>query len=298
MTRELESRKDLVDEKVTRHDVTRHCEEGKRSVARRGNLLNRLLRHFVPRNDGNSGNSQSLINVKHSFTYLLIHLFTSRKRVAFTMAEILITLAVIGIVAAMTIPNLVQSYKKKIVETKLIKIYSTMNQAIKLSSVDNGSPETWDNFGGAYKTYDDVLAWWNKYFARYINVQKLEEGDENSLLVYFADGSILEVQDMLYDMKFYIIASAVKNEKVGVNSFFFRFQPYSPNTITEFNKYVINSGFEPYTYGWDGTIEGAMNGINNTFGCSPNCTVGAGNLCTKLIQLNNWKIPEDYPYKF
>lgn len=32
---------------------------------------------------------------------------------AFTMAEVLITLGIIGIIAALTIPNLIEGYKKK-----------------------------------------------------------------------------------------------------------------------------------------------------------------------------------------
>ena len=35
------------------------------------------------------------------------------RRVAFTLAEVLITLAIIGIVAAMTIPTLVQNYQTR-----------------------------------------------------------------------------------------------------------------------------------------------------------------------------------------
>ena len=36
-----------------------------------------------------------------------------RKRVAFTLAEVLITLAIIGVVAAITIPSLVKNYNEK-----------------------------------------------------------------------------------------------------------------------------------------------------------------------------------------
>ena len=60
---------------------------------------------------------------------------------AFTLAEVLITLAVIGVVAALTIPNLVQSYKKRVVETRLARFYSMINQALKMSEVDNGPKE-------------------------------------------------------------------------------------------------------------------------------------------------------------
>ena len=38
---------------------------------------------------------------------------------AFTLAEVLITLAIIGIVAAITIPTLVKNYKKKVITVRL-----------------------------------------------------------------------------------------------------------------------------------------------------------------------------------
>ena len=38
----------------------------------------------------------------------------SRKRTAFTLAEVLITLGIIGIVASMTLPSLIQSYKERV----------------------------------------------------------------------------------------------------------------------------------------------------------------------------------------
>jgi len=45
----------------------------------------------------------------------------------------------------MTIPTLVQSYKKQVIETKLTRFYTTMNQAIRLSEAHNGSVTTWEN---------------------------------------------------------------------------------------------------------------------------------------------------------
>lgn len=41
---------------------------------------------------------------------------------AFTLAEVLITLGVIGVISAMTIPNLITKYQKITVEVKLKKI--------------------------------------------------------------------------------------------------------------------------------------------------------------------------------
>ena len=74
------------------------------------------------------------------------------RKSAFTLAEVLITLAIIGVVAAMTIPTLIQNYRKKVIENKLVKVYSLMNQAIKLSTIENGETSTWKTFGRIFKS--------------------------------------------------------------------------------------------------------------------------------------------------
>lgn len=49
---------------------------------------------------------------------------------AFTLAEVLITLGIIGIVAAITIPTLISNYQKKQYVIQLQKVYTTVNQAL------------------------------------------------------------------------------------------------------------------------------------------------------------------------
>ena len=44
------------------------------------------------------------------------------KRSGFTLAEVLITLGIIGVVAALTIPNLIAGYEKQVTISKLQKI--------------------------------------------------------------------------------------------------------------------------------------------------------------------------------
>jgi len=60
------------------------------------------------------------------------------KRSAFTLAEVLITLAIIGVVAALTIPTLMANYQKVQYVAALKKAYSEMNQAITLMANDLG----------------------------------------------------------------------------------------------------------------------------------------------------------------
>lgn len=60
------------------------------------------------------------------------------KKTGFTLAEVLITLGVIGVVAAMTIPTLINNYQKTEYATKLKKSYSLSSQVLQQLSADMG----------------------------------------------------------------------------------------------------------------------------------------------------------------
>ena len=62
------------------------------------------------------------------------------KKAAFTLAEVLITLGIIGVVAAMTLPALIQNNKETELTTRAKKTYSEINQAIKLYEAKSGTP--------------------------------------------------------------------------------------------------------------------------------------------------------------
>ncbi len=62
----------------------------------------------------------------------------SSARKGFTLAEVLIILGIIGVVAAMTIPNLIAANQKRVTVTKLQKAISVINQAYRLSYEENG----------------------------------------------------------------------------------------------------------------------------------------------------------------
>ncbi len=61
----------------------------------------------------------------------------------FTLAEVLITLGIIGVVAAMTMPTLVGKYQEKVTVSKLKKMNSTLNQAFQMAVKDYGTPDLW-----------------------------------------------------------------------------------------------------------------------------------------------------------
>ncbi|MBR1754620.1 type II secretion system protein [bacterium] len=64
-----------------------------------------------------------------------------RKLKAFTLAEVLITLGIIGVVAALTIPTLMQKFDERETVTKMKKMYSTLTTAYQNYFADNGVPE-------------------------------------------------------------------------------------------------------------------------------------------------------------
>ena len=61
-----------------------------------------------------------------------------KKFFAFTLAEVLITLGIIGIVAALTIPTLIAKHQKKVYVTQLKKTVNTVLNGYKLMLADNG----------------------------------------------------------------------------------------------------------------------------------------------------------------
>ncbi len=89
-------------------------------------------------------------------------------RFGFTLAEVLITLGIIGVVAAMTIPTLITNYQKRETVTRLKSAYAQLQQAIKLSESDN------DELGGWDLTTRD---WFDRYLAPYLKVTKIEFKD-------------------------------------------------------------------------------------------------------------------------
>lgn len=63
---------------------------------------------------------------------------------AFTLAEVLITLGIIGVVAAITLPSVIANYQKEETVAKLKKTYSVVNQAILQSIVENDDYSNWE----------------------------------------------------------------------------------------------------------------------------------------------------------
>ena len=208
----------------------------------------------------------------------------SHKRTAFTLAEVLITLGIIGIVASLTLPNIIYNYQKHVVETRLQKFYSTINQAVRLTEQDYGDRENWAQQGN-----QNEIEFINKYYVPYLNVTKTKKIAWNKpYVLYFEDGSALGHSGWGRDWLFFPgdPEKCLKQEKyIGRCAFSFYFNPI-PGLYRENN-------FEPFSFAMTNNDDFIRN--DSVRGCNNNG--GSGSYCTKLIQRNGWKIPKDYPYR-
>ena len=230
----------------------------------------------------------------------------TRRKAAFTLAEVLITLGIIGIVAAMTLPALIQKNNNRVVETRLQKFYSAFNQAILMAEKDYGDKTYWyedlkgaekDEEGNIIEGSSEAEKWFNKYLKPYLKVTRTETFSDGSLMVYFADGSALRpAAGYTRDWYFYpgdpkkCIAKYGEHfsKSAGICLFVFNFYPTSS---AEGWRYHYRKGMEPYKASWNGDIKKLYEG--STFSCK----TGNRHYCTAIIQDNGWKIPDDYPYK-
>ena len=92
----------------------------------------------------------------------------------FTLAEVLITLGIIGVVAAMTLPTLINNYQKQQTIAQLKKAYSEISQVFQRAEADHETMDTWD-FSSYENQYEKSKYFADNYFLPYIKTIKLCE---------------------------------------------------------------------------------------------------------------------------
>ncbi|MDD3236691.1 MAG: prepilin-type N-terminal cleavage/methylation domain-containing protein [Candidatus Gastranaerophilales bacterium] len=104
---------------------------------------------------------------------------------AFTLAEVLMTLVVIGLVAAMTIPTLMNNTNNEENKASLKKALSTLQQAIDMQYALDGVDITVSSgANGGENMYNN-----NNAFKKYMNVAKTELSSASTSNAYGADAS-------------------------------------------------------------------------------------------------------------
>ncbi len=211
----------------------------------------------------------------------------------FTLSEVLITLGIIGVVAAMTLPQIVHNYKKQEVEAKLKKFYTTMSQAVKLSEVDNGPAYYWtkdarmsDEDGVIIGNPTGALAFYERYLAKYLKL--IAEPEEGKLRIALSDGSTVSMSiGYCLDMQFDYNGSKGANT-LGVDKFDFLLcteEGYKAGLSR--NKQNPFDAYFPYSCARTGCSRTQL--LNE---CKSNPLY-----CSGLLMYDGWEIKDDYPYK-
>lgn len=224
----------------------------------------------------------------------------------FTLAEVLITLAIIGIVAVLTMPALISNYKKVEYSSKLKKFYSTMKQGVMLSELDNGPVGEWLKEGGIRGDIEDdeenidfdknsevIFKYINQYLKPYINIVKMGKSkivSENGIspdgeaYIVFSDGSYVYLHngnciDFIYDVN----GPEAPNE-YGRDRF--KFLLCSNEKCEQHNWYTGNCG----TFTFNGMASENRNEALTK--CKEKAIY-----CTELLLMDGFEFNKDYPHK-
>ena len=92
-----------------------------------------------------------------------MNIYSSRNnhRCAFTLAEVLVTLGIIGVVSAMTVPSLMQNHQRKTYVVQLHKAYNELSQASVQYLTDNNAINLNEAGLTDINAFDDFM---NNYF--------------------------------------------------------------------------------------------------------------------------------------
>lgn len=117
-------------------------------------------------------------------------------RKGFTLAEVLITLGIIGVVAAMTIPSLITKYQKKAIETKFKEDFSIIQQVIRSNTANDTEIDM------AVKDFDTnyLKTFFDTYFAPYMKYSHVCY-DKEGCWQNRGSNKTLTGQSCLYDRK-------------------------------------------------------------------------------------------------
>jgi prepilin-type N-terminal cleavage/methylation domain-containing protein len=216
------------------------------------------------------------------------------KQKAFTLAEVLITIGIIGVVSALTIPTLIKNYQKKVTVEKLKVAYSILSQAVETSKQDNGDLSTWSlqlssaDFANIYIL--PYLKDWSKIPA-YQAYTRGNGGEippfnwNTSQLYALSNGMVISLNndcEQLLQITVDINGKAKPNY-MGKDIFIFTIS-YAKNKLTPYGNH--------------------RNGLSRTFlaqtsghACSKDAKGQyAREYCAGLIMVDGWKISDDYPW--
>ena len=243
----------------------------------------------------------------------------------FTLAEVLITLSILGVVAVIMIQNVTSHYRKTLLLTYKKKNYSVLDNAFEFAKIYYGDPSTWDGLMENPLTGGETSvsrAFANK-FKQSLNIVKDCDTNVSECWDYEPkniDGTshILQVSDNRYrpsvayklkdgtnllfvavgsGMNLYPTIVADLNGKKGPNRLGIDIFMFSINLKVATNNPRYGK-LEGFAFHHTGNIERnkLFNGSADACKHANNATAGAE--CSALVILDGFKFADDYPVKF
>lgn len=214
----------------------------------------------------------------------------------FTLAEVLITLGIIGVVAALTLPTLISNYRKQEVVARLKKFYSILSQAIILSENDNGPSKEWTKvyYGGLEDASNKTLAlnYFNNYLKAYIKYTQIDENPpainsastiNRNIRIYLSDGSYFYMKNgACMDIDYDVNGSKAPNA-YGADIFKFIICPEEKYK----NECGSDKNFCPYC---------PIANCDTREKALQKCKTSPA-MCAKILMMDGWEFKKDYPHK-
>lgn len=167
-----------------------------------------------------------------------------------------------------------------------------------MSQNEYGDPSGWDSWeinNPQTQTYQANLEFLQKYFLPYLKITEIKKCNNNYACVTLANGSMFSYgfdNFTFYPQK--KIYEEPQKQSQGKNCFAFIIVPEGHNFGDTNGK-----GVQPYVGSWNGDYNSLL--THSTYGCNGNkiaCGNNKNKYCTKIIQMNGWEIPKNYPIKF
>lgn len=245
---------------------------------------------------------------------------------AFTLAEVLVTIGIIGIVMALTLPTLIYKYKEIVVINKLKQTYTLLKNAERFAIEDYGDVDSWDfTSTGTSLAYGDTFA--KKYYAPYLKTTsckyKAKYGElgtriktstgnfglytfwqdnafclPNGAMIYASNignngrisGKVIYI-DINGTNAPNIFGRDIFSLMVG-NTYIKQLDPYYDMGCLAKLSTCSPQGFIVHTHKeWDTDRDELIDACKNKGGNS------GMNACAYLIESAGWNIPKDYPIK-
>ena len=251
--------------------------------------------------------------------------YNGKREIAFTLSEVLITLGIIGVVAALTLPSVITKYRKYVLLNKIKHTYTLLNNTLERAKADYGTDiNQWELSEGT--KLDKSTFFVENYILPYLNVlqycgrdytkqgcfervKRLKEGvaDISPMSSNYGTSFILNNGTYVYlevgrgngnepeNTKRIQIVFDVDGPNKGKNTYgydAFRIElGGNDSTVSSLRDSADKNKFLPYLYDPKKSCDYYVSTVNH--GCNKDSVYG-GSMCLAYIFCNGWDFGDKY----